>query len=115
MSGSKQVANDRGASAGDFGRLWTTIKTELVSDAQVVIIPEQDLNGFDLIAVEVISPSLHQINGEDLVNVWARKEFRNQLHLISVGQLFDLLITAYRVADRYFDEGDAAAPPRRKR
>lgn len=115
MSGLKPVAGDRGASAADYGRLWQTLITEMVSDLQVVIIAEQDQNGFDLIAVEAVSPSLHQIDGVDLVNVWARKEFRNQLHLISVGQLFDLLITAYRVIDRFFDEGEAAAPPRRKR
>lgn len=115
MSGSKVATGDRGANAADCARLWSTLTSEMIADAQMVIIPEVDQNGDSLIAIEVITPCLHQVNGEEQVYVFSRREFRNQLHLISVGQLFDLLITAYRVADRFFEHGDAAAPPRRKR
>ncbi len=113
MSGSATDQVRRGATAGDCARLWSTIQKDLVSDAQLRIIPRSKSGDDGYLEVCVTSPSLHQVDGSPAENVWAQKEFHNGLHLISVGQLFEMLIVAYRVMDRYFEVGDAAAPPRR--
>jgi len=63
--------------------------------------------------VELLDDSLHQVDGVPAVNVWASKTFGNQLHLISEAQLYDLLIVGYRAVERFFAEGEAAAPARR--
>jgi hypothetical protein len=115
MSGSRQVGTERGASAADCARLWQTLTSELITELRFEINPrlKDDQTGY--IEVAVVSDSLIPVDGAVSEYVWASKEFHNPLHLISCGQLFDLLIVAYRTIDRFFEVGDAAAPPRRKR
>lgn len=115
MSTSHLVGSDRGANAADCARLWNTLTTEFIPGLLFVIKPVTKDKETGYIEIAVVDQSVHQIDGEALENVWAVKEFHNQLHLISVGQLFDLLITAYRTIDRYFELGEAAAPLRRVR
>lgn len=102
-----------GATAADCGRLWRTLTNEYIPGLQLLITPVYESDDSACIRLEVVDDSLISVDGSLAVNVWSCKEFRNKLYLISNDQLFDLLITAYRVIERYFELGDAAAPPRR--
>jgi hypothetical protein len=104
-----------GATADDCARLWSTLTTEYTPDLRVEIRPLQRENGSGYLVVEVCNDSAIVSCGSQLVNVWASREFSNQLYLISVGQLFDLLIVAYRKIDDYFSSGYPSAPTRRTR
>lgn len=104
-----------GPNAGDIGRLWLTIKQDMAEDAEIVIRPVTDVSDQTQLSLELISPSLAGVGGEELVHVWSAKLFANPFHLISTGQLFDLLITGYRCMERYFEGGEAFAPTKRRR
>lgn len=72
-------------------------------------------DGVSYLVVEVVDDSCISIDGEACVNLWASKEFRNGLYLISVNQLFDLLIKAYRAIEAYFSFGSTNAPTLRRK
>lgn len=102
-----------GATAADCARLWLTLTSEYIPGLQLLITPVREDDDHACIVLEVVDDSAVTVDGSLLVNVWARKEFRNKLYLISNDQLFDLLITSYRAIERYFELGEAAAPARR--
>lgn len=113
MSGSMTRAAGASATVGDCGRLWSTLINEYIPGLRVElqIIPHDPTSCS--VRLEVVDDSVMALDGSLLVNVWASKEFHNPLHLISSIALFDLLISAYRQIDRYFELGEAAAPARR--
>lgn len=115
MSMTKSSLPSSGPSAPDIGRLWSTIKQDLVTDCEIVIRPITAAAGETHLVVELISPTLTAANGENWVFVWSAKTFANPFHLISTGQLYDLLIVGYRCMERYFEQGEALAPTRRPR
>lgn len=113
MSGFKQEVPDRNAAAADCARLWSTLTGEYIPGLRILLEPRFDEFGRGAIWVAVVDDSAIAVNGSQLENIWAERVFLNQLHLISLGQLFALLIDAYRKIDEYFRIGEASAPTRR--
>jgi len=104
-----------GATSADCVRLWRTLTEEYIPSLRLEI-QIQDLgDDVGVLSVEVVDDSAVPVDGEALVNVWATRTFRSELYLISVDQLFGLLIDAHKVIDRYFQHGQAFAPTRRSR
>ena len=104
-----------GPNAGDIGRIWLTIQQEFMKEFTVQIRPFPMGNDQSGLVIELVNDGPVAPDGAVWVNVWSSKTFNNPLHLISTGQLFDLLITGYRCMERYFERGEAFAPTRRPR
>lgn len=104
-----------GPNVGDCFRLMRSIQRGWIPDARV------ELSWFEIdhktwgMRAELVCDSAVIIDGVQYINIFAEKTFYNQLHLISTGQLYDLLIVGYRAIERYFEHGEAAAPNRRVR
>jgi len=113
MSTSPVGKTGTNATYGDVARLWITLTHEFIPGLQLLITPRSNSEGEAWLQVEVVDSSAISVGGTEQYNIWASKEFHNTLYLISVGQLFDLLIVAYRTIDQYFREGERFAPPRR--
>jgi hypothetical protein len=109
------VRTGQNATAADCGRLWQTLTTEYIRDLKINLVPLPDPDNLTGVKIEIISDGIDSLDGEVIDDVWASATFFNQLHLISAGSLFDLLITAYRRIDDYFTHGERFAPARRKR
>jgi len=65
------------------------------------------------IKLEAIDDGLSGVDGEVVVNVWASRALFGKLTAISTAELHDLLLSAHRAIERYFELGEAAAPIRR--
>jgi hypothetical protein len=115
MSTSRNGSVPKGATAADCARLWTTLTTEYIPKLRLEIRMVTNDLGENWLSLEVVDDSLVTIDGGECVNIWASKEFRSELYLISVGQLFDLLITAYRKIDGFFSDGTPHAPTLRRK
>lgn len=115
MSSNSPSLPKTGPSAPDIGRIWATLRKDLVSDCEIVIRPVTFQGEVTHLFLELISPSLLQVDGQETVFVWSSKTFSNPFHLITTGQLYDLLIVGYRVMEKYFEQGEAFAPTRRAR
>jgi len=105
----------RNANADDCARLWVYLTTEYIPGLRLEITPRQAPDGRAWIQLEVTDDSAVTIDGHQLVNVWAFKEYSNQLNLITLGSLFDLLISAHRRIEAFFEKGEASAPTRRRK
>jgi len=114
-SGSNHHLPATGPESGDCFRLFRTLQREYIPGLRVEVNWYEFGNKLYGMKLELIDDSAHQEDGQQLVNVWSAKTFGNQLHLISEAQLYDLLIVGYRAIERFFDEGEAAAPLRRAR
>ena len=103
------------ATLADCARLWNTLKTEYIPGLRIEWRISPGLDQAPFLSVEVVSDSAVDDAGAELVNVWAYKEFRSGLYLISYGQLFDLLIASHRKIDAYFRNGQPSAPTLRRK
>lgn len=115
MSTSRNGTIPTGATAADCARLWSTLTTEYIPALRLEIRMVTTPNDQSYLSVEVVDDSLVTIDGAECVNIWASREFRNGLYLISVGQLFDLLIEAHRLIDGFFRLGTPSAPTLRRK
>lgn len=115
MSGTQRGKIPTTATAADCGRLWHTLTQEFISDLRVELRIFRSPADLTYLTLEVVDDSLETLDGSPLVNIWASKEFQNPLYLISAGQLFDLLISAYDSIEAYFKNGTPSAPARRRR
>lgn len=115
MSGSGLREMPVNATLADCARLWSTLTTEYIPHLRIEWRILENPNGVVVLKVEVVDDSLESLDGWPLVNVWSSKQFQSGLHLISYGQLFDLLITAYHHIDAFFRNGSPSAPARRRR
>jgi len=113
MSISQNAGANRNAVAADCARLWRTLTNEYIPGLRLELSLAASPNDVLVLVVEVVDDSAVTEQGVELVNVWAKKEFSNPLYLISVGQLFDLLIVAHRAIDAYFALGNELRPPTR--
>jgi len=115
MSISKNGDAGRSATAADCARLWETLRSEYIPglriEAGIITVPE----GPTYITMEVVDDALESIDGAACVHVWAYRPYANQLYLISVGQLFDLLIEAHGKIEQFFSIGSPAAPTLRRK
>jgi hypothetical protein len=101
-----------GPNAGDCLRLWSTLTSEYIPGLTLELAPFETPGKQVGIRLRVVDTSYPRQGRIKSVNIWATKTFQNELYLISVAQLFDLLIVAYRAIDAYFTLGEACAPLR---
>jgi hypothetical protein len=104
-----------GPNAGDCLRLWRTLTTEYIPELRLELEPVEIDHKNIAIALRITSISSHPEDKTEVVNMWAMKCYQNELYLISMAQLFDLLIVAYRAIDGFFTLGEALRPPQVKR
>jgi hypothetical protein len=84
-----------GPTVEDCERLWTTIRKELITDAEVmVIVPTLPL-GQQRPCLMVASPGFDPETGAVVQRVWATRELGLRDFAITYGTLFDLLIEAH--------------------
>jgi hypothetical protein len=115
MSGSGLREMPVNATLADCARLWTTLRNEYIPALRIEWRIEEIQERGAYLTVEVVDDSAETLDGSPLVNIWATREFRSGLYLISYGQLFELLISAYAGIDQFFRLGDAFAPTRRRK
>lgn len=99
------------ATLADINRLWDTLTTEYIPGLKIEIKPMRSKEGFDFVLVELVDYAMGSEFDMPTRSVWARKEFRSPLYLISHTQLFDLLISGYRTIDELFSTGKDNRPP----
>lgn len=104
-----------GPGQDDCGRLMVHLRKDYIPALRV------EVNFYELgsigqgLKIEVLDDHPAGVNGEEIVNVWATKTFGNRIRSIGTGDLYDLLMMAYRQIDRFFELGEAFAPARRVR
>lgn len=113
ISTTATAGGQHSANADDCARLWRTLTNEYLPDLRIQLEPRTDQEGRSSLWIFVVNDSLHTVDGKAMEHVWAMREYHNPLYLISVGQLFDLLISAYRRIDDFFTNGEPSAPARR--
>ena len=67
------------------------------------------------IKLEAVDDGLSGVDGTLVTNVWSEKTLFQRQQAISTTDLYDLLITAHRRIDKFFELGEEAAPIRRER
>jgi hypothetical protein len=65
------------------------------------------------IKLELVGDGLGGCDGNDCVNVWAKKTIGNRLAYVSMADIYDLLMSGYRRIEKYMELGEAFAPERR--
>lgn len=98
------------ATAADCGRLWRTMTDEYIRGLRLEIRVVYEGADVSHLSVEVVDDSVISVDGREMVNIWASRSFRSELYLISVSQLFDLLIAAHRQMNLFFSLGSTYAP-----
>jgi len=96
MRSRKPALPATGPAIDDVSRLWTYITTEWVTDLQLRLYPRHASNGSSIVMAAVESPRYVGDNRQEVMFVWASKEFSQTGYMISWGQLYDLLIVAFR-------------------
>lgn len=105
MNSGNQAIRGGNARTADIARLWMTLTTEYIPKLRIEVEPHHFPNGDAYVEVLVVDYASIDSNGRVSKSVWATRQFRNDLYLISHNQLFDLLISAYRVIDEFFVTG----------
>lgn len=85
----------KGASVADINRLWRTLDDLAPGPIRLDIQPGNPEATEPCLLVQLVERSLDPSGANEIDHVWAQKEFRERGYLITYGQLFDLLITAY--------------------
>lgn len=98
------------ATLDDCARLWSTLTTDYIPGLRVEVVPHHYPNGDPYVELVCCDYATMGQQGPVSRSVWARKEFASGLYLISHAQLFDLLISSYRVIDEYFATGKDNRP-----
>ena len=93
-----------GPTVSDVARLWMTIQHDLVSDAFIKIRPAIHESVGARLHVQVVSVRFDDDHAEGYPHVWASKSFTDNGYYITWGQLFELLILAYREMERVLSE-----------
>jgi len=114
MNTAETVRTGQGATLADCARLWSTLTNEYIPGLRVQLTIILTADGSPALQLELVDGPLISTDGSRWENIWSRRVFFNQLHLISVGPLFDLLISGYRVIDDFFRYGESYAPDRRQ-
>lgn len=102
-----------GPTPADCHRLISAIRKDFIPGVYVRLDWYGFGSGLHGLKAELVDESAHSVSGQKVLNVWATKTFGNQIHLFSEAQLYDLLIVGYRAIERFFEQGEAAAPTRR--
>jgi len=114
MSTIEKPQRQTNATAADCDRLWRTLTQDYIPGLRIQVRIVPGLDETVVLQVEVVDDSAVAVNGENYVNVWGIRQFASQIYLISIDQLFGLLIDSFKTIDAYFRLGEQCAPPRRR-
>jgi hypothetical protein len=104
-----------GPGQDDCGRLLLHLQVDYIRDLRLEVgFYELGRAGRGL-KLEVLDDRPEGVDGKSVVNVWAIKTFGQRISNISTNEIYDLLMTAYRTIDRFFELGEAFAPTRREK
>jgi len=110
MSGLETKVPARSASIDDCVRLWSHLTTDYIPtlklEVSIIDGPVKQTG----IRVLVCDYSTVEIGDDGGRSVWAYRDFFSPLYLISISQLFDLLISAHRVIFAFFTTGEDLRP-----
>jgi hypothetical protein len=89
----------QGPGIDDCNRLWTTLVREFITDleirVQLPLVPPSSIRP----RVTIMSPGLDPETGAERPHVWATTELRASNLAFTYGQLYDLLLVAYRTIE----------------
>jgi len=98
------------ATVNDVVRLWRTLVVDYVPGLKLeleILCDDDKAPGIRVLVCDYSTITNLPMGPR---SVWAVREYHNPLYLISISQLFDLLISAYRVMDEYFVTGKDNRP-----
>jgi hypothetical protein len=110
MSGTEPIRPPRFATIGDCVRLWSHLTDDYIPDLKLELSIIYDREGSVGIRVLVCDYSKIEVHGDGGRSVWAYRDFFSPLYLISISQLFDLLISAHRCINGFFTTGNDTRP-----
>jgi len=110
MSRSLGVRAATGATPDDIARIWHTLVDEYIPGLKIEITPKHEPRSSAYVEVQVVDYAGSVPGGETHRTVWSEREYHSPIYLISHNQLFDLLISAHRVIDKYFATGKDERP-----
>lgn len=102
-----------GPGQDDCGRLLLHLQVDYIRDLRLEVGFYEVGRAGRGIKLELVSSGLAGVGGDDVLNVWAKKTLGQRLAYVSLAEIYDLLMLGYRAIDRYFEQGEAAAPERR--
>jgi hypothetical protein len=105
MSTSTNGAVRGTATPGDCARLWVTLTEEFIPGLRVEIKPRVDAAGEAYVRMELVDYAYLNPDVKEHRSVWAVRDFRSGVYLISYNALFDLLIVGHRTITEYFSSG----------
>lgn len=110
MSISNRLQPPTNATLDDCVRLWTTLTSDYIPDLRIEMIPGSMPEQLNHIRIELVDYATLAEGQPPHRSLWSRKVYVSPLYLISYNQLFDLLITGYRVIDEFFRTGKDNRP-----
>lgn len=102
-----------GPTQDDCGRLILHLRDQYIPSLRLEVGFYQIGKAGWGLKMEILDDCVAGVDGKEVVNVWATATIGQRIMHISTNQLYDLLMTAYRQIDRYFELGEAFAPARR--
>lgn len=105
MSGYPIETRAASATLDDCVRLLSTLRNDYIEALRIEVNFELSENNGGCMVLQLVDYAGDYPNWSVGRSVWSEKRFHNALHLISMGSLFDLLITGYRVIDAFFSTG----------
>lgn len=105
MSGYPIETRAQTATLEDCERLFRTLRDDYIPGLKIEMRVELIDPRIATLVLELVDYSTITIPELGPRSVWAVRRFRNGLHLITCGALFDLLIVGYRVIDAFFTTG----------
>lgn len=110
MSGTDRTYPARSATIDDCVRIWSHLTSDYIPalklEVSIIDGPIKQAG----IRVMVCDYSTVEVNGDSGRSVWAYRDFFSPLYLISISQLFDLLISAHAVIFEFFTTGTDRRP-----
>lgn len=105
MSGYPIETRAQSATLGDCARLLTTLRADYIPGLRIEIDFYAEHDSKPCVVAQLVDYAHVGEKSEMHRSKWSERRFYSELHLISCGALFDLLITGYRVIDKYFGTG----------
>jgi hypothetical protein len=93
------------ATAADCERLWHTLTEEFIPGLRIELEPRKDSAGDAYVRMELVDYAYLSKEETNHRSIWAVRDFRSAVYLISYNALFDLLIVGHRTIADYFSTG----------
>lgn len=89
----------------DCVKLMNHLQDDYIDGLRVEMIPAYDRAGQAYIRVEVCDYATIAEGQQPHRSLWATRSFYSEIYLISHDQLFELLISAHKVIEKFFSTG----------